>query len=343
MKKLLCLAVALAIQYAAGIGPVGAYLGYRLGIQAVTQGWLLDSVHLTLPSPSDTTIYAVARDTTALDSELVYRNLPGYLFETRTWTNGSPSTGSDTTYESTGVYLKQKQFLVDTYSVVTRYEIPFSVNSWWRTGTAGTYYVDFGHNDTIDTVSIWADTTRVIGTEDVTTPYGTVAGCYKLLTRFRSCIKYNYGGVLMRDSELTTTIEWYKDSLWKVRDSVHSDGRIYVFIIIWLRAGNMVTDGAQELWALSPTGIREPHDAVARFRFAEFGPSPFRGNCVIKLRSNCPSGRLRILAPDGEEVFSASIRDQVVWQPRNLPQGVYHLVFENRLGRYSLGRVIYLR
>ena len=36
------------------IGPVGDYLGYRLNLQAVMSMSVWDSVHLTLPTPTDT-------------------------------------------------------------------------------------------------------------------------------------------------------------------------------------------------------------------------------------------------------------------------------------------------
>jgi hypothetical protein len=353
MKRIVCVVGLLFAGQALGTGPVGQYLGYRLGIQAVSQSWNKDSLHLTLPAPYDTVITGATLDTTVLESELLYRGWPGYLFHVTSWANGSPSTTYDTTYESTGVYLKRRVVFTDTQVSVTQYKIPFTIGSWWRTGIEGTYYVDFGHNDTIDTIRIWADTARVIARETVTTPYGTVPDCYKIVSRSNWCVSTIVSGVLMRDSMVVTDIEWYKDSLWSIKDSAYSEGKIYARLLgFWLRAGSSYIWGRRELLALSPSGIASEPAAITRGDQLTVEPNPFPSYCVIRAPDRPRGNRLgrvgansllRVFDSAGRLVFTAPIRDRIVWQPRGVPPGIYHLEAETPAGERHSGRAVYLK
>jgi len=354
MRKLPLFGVGLLLLTKAfGVGPVGEYLGFELNRQAAFSGWFRESLHMTLPVPYDTLFLSTNQDTVTNSAELLYHGLPGYLFRNNSWVNGSPTMTYDTLYESAGVSLKQKQAVGDTVAVfVERYRVPFTLDNWWLTGSAGTYPIDFGHNDTIDTVTIWADTSRVIAQEDVTTPYGTVPQCWRIRTSSRWCVVTPVSGIWTRDSMTLTTIEWYKDSLWAVKDSNHNDGQIRAKLLgFWLQAGNHIGSGARELLGLGMAGIaqtqpafRNPHSML---RIAAC-PNPFQQSCVIRVPQsatpqlrNSSTPELRIVDAAGRTVFTCPASATIEWTPTGQPAGVYLLMLRQDGQARALGGVVY--
>jgi hypothetical protein len=330
---------------ALAIGPVGQYLGYQLNTQAVSSGRAKDSIHLTLPTPTDTVVNLTSVDTTILDSEFPFRGLTGYRLTHYTWTGDSLLLTPDTAYESAGVWLKQRQAVGESLLSVMRYQVPFVVDSSWRTGSEGVYPVDFAHNDTVDTVSIWADTARVDGREDVTTPYGTVTNCYRIVTTSHWCVVTWIGGIPTRDSMIITDYQWYKDSLWQVKDSAYSLGQIRIKVLtFWLPAGTVTTCGVNELVSLGPTAVQDESSRTRSAHSSPFAwPNPFRIGCTIEPAgaSSARPARIEIFDVTGRTVFAARVKDRIVWRPEGLPGGVYGLVIRGTGGRTVLGRLVY--
>jgi hypothetical protein len=349
MKRLAVLGLCLfLLTQVYAVGPVGEYLGFQLNRQAAFSGWFRESLHMTLPLQFDTVISSINQDTVTLAAELPYHSLPGYLFRTASWVNGSLTASYDTAYESAGVSLRQKQLVGDTVAVfVERYRVPFALDSAWPAGLAGTYPIDFGHNDTIDTVTIWADTSRVIGQEDVVTPYGLVPQCWKIQTTSQWCVVTPVSGIWTRDSMTLTTVQWYKDLLWMVRDSSYNEGRFRARIIIWLPAGVHYGWTVRELLALGVAGIAAGPPNRTRWREFEVSPNPFRSQCVIR----CPRAedrdspylyaRLEIVDAAGRRVSSTRISDRLEWTPGTAPAGVYLLLLRRGQSTRTLGRVVY--
>lgn len=308
------------------IGPVGEYLGYRLNLQAVTNSSVWDSVHIGLIG-LDTASRSASRDTTVIDAEVLYRGLPGYALHTVSWSNDSLRSSYDTTYESTGVYLKHRRSTGDSAVCTTMYQIPFTVGDWWRTGTEGMYFLGPDSTGLVDTIHIWADTTRVVARESVVTPFGTVPDCYKIRTFSRVFATTALSGIPIHDSQTVVNIQWYKDSLWLVKDTSYSSGTIYAFIFIWFQTGVNFISVRSELVSLGMTGIefspvsREPPESGWRVL-----PNPFSGSCVIQAPVRSIGRPFRVIDAAGRVVYTARTSGRQVWQPSGLAPGVYRIV-----------------
>ena len=213
---------------------------------------------------------------------MTYRGLPGYALHTASWAEGTLRTSYDTTYESTGVYLKHRQATGDSAAYVTLYKIPFLVGDWWRTGAEGVCFTLPDSTGQVDTIRIWADTSRVVAQETVTTLYGMVPDCYRIRTFSRWFIATSLQGIPIRDSQTVVNVQWYKDSLWLVKDSTWSTGKFYAFIFVWLPAGVNFIMVNRELVSLGDVGIKDVplgHESAASgWRVS---PNPFRSSCGV--------------------------------------------------------------
>jgi hypothetical protein len=308
------------------IGPVGQYLGYRLNLQAVTNSSTWDSVHIGIIG-LDTVSRSSSRDTTVIDAEVLYRGLPGYARHTSSWSNDTLRTGYDTTYESLGVYLKHRQSTGDSAVCALLYQIPFSVGDWWRTGTEGMYFLGPDSTGLIDTIHIWADTSRVVARESVVTPFGTVPDCYKIRTFMRVFATTALSGIPIHDSQTVVNIQWYKDSLWLVKDTSYSSGTIYAFIIIWFQTGVNFISAQSELVSLGLTGIEfSPSVRKQPEPGWRVQPNPFSGSCVIQAPAQSFGRPFRVIDASGRVVFAGKAAGQQVWQPKGLAPGVYRIV-----------------
>jgi len=308
------------------IGPVGQYLGYRLNLQTVTNSSTWDSVHIGVLN-LDTVSRSSSRDTTVIDTELVYRGLPGYALHTVSWSNDSMRMSYDTTYESLGVDLKHRQSSGNSVVGALLYQTPFSVGDSWRTGTEGTYFLGPDSTGLIDTIHIWADTSRVVARESVVTPFGTVPGCYKIRTFSRVFASSAVSGIPIHDSQTVVNVQWYKDSLWRVKDTSYSSGTIYAFVLIWFPTGVNFISARSELVSPPMTGIEfdplvgKPPESGWRVL-----PNPFSGSCVIQAPAGCVGKPFRVIDATGRVVFAGKAAGQQVWQTKGLAPGVYRIV-----------------
>lgn len=329
---------------ALAIGPVGSYLGYRLGLVAVSRGFARDSLHLTLPVRMDTAGGAAFLDTAIVESELVFHGLPGYLQHVIAWSDTLRSSSYDTTYESTGVYLKRKQVVGDTHAYVTRYMVPFSVGSWWRTGIEGSYFTPPDSTGAVNTIQIWADTARVEARETVVTPYGTVPDCYRIRSFSRWCVAARLQGYPFRDSMTVAGYEWYKDSLWSVKDTTFSVGAIYVQILnLWLRAGSSFVYGLTELVSLGMSGVGQGPECLPGPTILHLSPDPFHTSCVIELASSRKGLTAAILDNTGRRVYAGPARNRWEWRPDGLPPGVYQVVLSDGRRVVARATAVYLK
>ncbi len=315
-----------ALSRLGAIGPVGQYLGYRLNLQAVTNSSTWDSVHIGVIG-LDTVSRSSSRDTTVIDAEVLYHGLPGYALHTVSWSNDSLRVSYDTTYESTGVYLKHRQSNGDSAVSATMYQIPFSVGDSWRTGTEGMYFLGPDSTGLIDTIHIWADTSRVVARETVVTAFDTVPDCYKIRTFSRVFASTALSGIPIHDSQTVVNIQWYKDSLWLVKDTSYSHGTIYAFVFIWFQTGVNFISARSELVSLPMTGIefssRVRNQPESGWRVL---PNPFSGSCVIQAPAIGVGRPFRVIDATGRVVYAGKAAGQQVWQPKGLAPGVYRIV-----------------
>jgi hypothetical protein len=329
-------------------GPVGQYLGYQLGRQAATSGWSKDSLQVIFPTSMDSVVASNWVDTATVEAESLYQGLPDYVTGHETWINGSLVPSYDTSYETAAEYLEQQETVADTTVRVTAYRIPFTVDSSWRYGIAGTYYV---HPDTlnVDTIKIWGDTSEVIDQESVVTPYDTVGNCYKLRTTSHWRVTGMLDTFQTRDTLNVTSFEWYKDSLWAVKDSSFAVGKYYVYVKqlhMWFHAANSVSESVSQLVALSPpTGVAERSRPAAPSIQPRISicPNPFRASLQIAipgLPASGPCSRVAVYDASGRIVFTSRFNGRLVWQPQNLPVGVYQIVVTNPAGEHRCAQAV---
>jgi hypothetical protein len=307
----------------ASAGPVGRYLGYQVGRTETAAHTGMDSVHYLLPSPSDTIIYTNLADTTTVLAETTIGE-PAWVLR-QTVSGDTNFTALDTVFESGDTLLHQPWRLGDSTRSYGQYLVPFSLDLWWRTGLEGTFYADVDGDGTIDTTAIWADTVRVTGIEDVTVPYGTVPGCYKLRTTLRQATALTFQGLAVRETAEVSQVQWYKDSLWWVKDSSYVFARAYVQVLIWLHAADIVSENNGQLLSLA-TSVEEVRAAVPA-RPIWTGPNPFIH--VLRLRSSTGHPvTVDIFDAAGRCVRSLDLGPRAVWDGRDnrgraLPAGSY--------------------
>jgi hypothetical protein len=312
----------------ATIGPVGTYLGYRLRLQAATSSSTWDSVHIDPPINLDSVSRASSNDTTVIATELSYHGPYGYAMHTVSWSNDRMSMTYDTTYESLGVYLKSPQSTGNSTVFATLYQIPFVVGDSWRTGTEGTYFLGPDSTGLVDTIHIWADTSRVVARETVVTPFDTVPDCYKIRTFSRVFATTAMSGFPIHDSQTVVNIQWYKDSLWLVKDTSYSSGKIYALVAhFWLSVGENFISARSELDSQPVTGIeftpwvRKQSESGWRVL-----PNPFSGSCVIQAPALSIGKPFRVIDVTGRVVYAARAFGQQAWLPKGLAPGVYRIV-----------------
>ena len=262
-------AVLLALVGPALAGPVGTYLGYEVGRTAIMHHWGRDSLHLYLPTPSDSVWSSDSYDTSRVVAETTYEGSPAWLIA-----RSGSLTPLDTAVESGDSLLKQKFQFQDLSLWANAWRVPFSVGTAWRTGLEGTYYFDLNGDSLLDTLSIWGDTSRVLSIEDVAVPYDTLRDCYKVLTTLHQALGMVDTGIPLRESSYVRMWWWYKDSLWVGKDSSSITARAYMWFIVWLKLADIESDRTGELVDIY-TGISEPATPEPRTAFS-LCPNPAR-------------------------------------------------------------------
>lgn len=312
-------------------GPVGEYLGYEVGLVQVREHAGHESLHVVFPLQFDTIVNHAWTDTSTVVAETTLNSSPAWLV--RHWTSTGGQTVVDTAWESGDTLLRAKFELFGPALWANRYLVPFQVDSWWRTGLEGTYFFDLNGDSLEDTLTIWGDTTRVVGIEDAVVPFDTVRDCYKLVTTLRQSLSLRESIFPIRESSYVCAWEWYKDSLGRVRDSSEIEGTGYVWFIIWIPA---VQFWASDTGVLLDqyVGLSAPERPAPLARLTA-SPNPFTRTTAISLPPavDCPggvtvhdaAGRLvRVLAVGR----SPSAGGTVTWDGRDdsgrrAPPGVY--------------------
>lgn len=235
-------------------GPVGSYLG-------IFQGkWALDTVSIcdtiTYFYPSETTeVYfyngvvceSIVKETLwqgniaylqktsysqILNSNFLFSN----IFSKKSFSFRKFQESYDTLFEY-GSYLCWNGTFFDTIIIQeTLYKIPFSINLNWRLGLRGRVFIlDLdGEGIPNDTITFLADTSRVISIENVQTPYGLIPNAYKIRNYTVMRVAGVYMNFLWRDTVRMNGILWYKDSLWRVKDSSYVNQRMWFNLGTWI-------------------------------------------------------------------------------------------------------------
>lgn len=331
------------ITSALAAGPVGQYLGFRVGKNARCTITEYDSVHCYWPTEYDTTWTNSGLDTTTILLEFNLGGNPAYLGFYRYHGTDTNYVDADTSWEETGIYMKMKDEFFDTFQIFTPYKIPFSIGSSWFLGMAGTYYVDIDGDGYRDTFKIWRDSVRIIAQEDVTVPYGTIRNAYKLLSHFMGYVGMTTQGIPIRDTLNINMFEWYKDSLWAAKDSVYQTEKIYVYFggmwMYYANANRFRVSQLTNLWV----GINEERMQALTEGF-KVGPNPFRSHLVISAPETDAKSELYVYDASGCHVEQRKLSKNFVWRPNNLPAGVYYLMVKNKESKtINLGSVIYLK
>jgi hypothetical protein len=323
-------------------GPVGRYLGFAVNRQGNALGAGRDSIHYLIPNPYDTIIMRNRVDTTTVLAETVRLGDPAWILR-QTSNPLILAEATDTSYESGDTLLRSRQVFGDSVRWLNAYRVPFNIGTTWPLGLAGTYVSDFTGDSIMDTLTIWADTCTVLDTEDVTVPYGTVPHCYKIWRTMYQRLAAEQSGVPVIESSYIRTFEWYKDSLWSIKESTHVSGIIYTRIIIWLHAADFVSTDVSQLTGLSYLGIAAQPYTAHRTPLT-VSPNPFRSSLRIALEhSNTGAlehSSVRIFDTQGRLVRSLSsllsLPFSLSWDGRDdhgrrLPAGAYFVRADNEV------------
>jgi len=345
---------------AAIAGPVGRYLGFAVHRQGDAIGAGRDSFHVLIPSPFDSVVASSSVDTTTIIAETVRlgdsawvlkqvtnatseleserRNdqvegpksnfaISAFSFRLRPGVSPISASGpdagaTDTSYESGDTMLCSRQILGDSVCWLNAYRVPFSVGTAWLFGLAGTYIGYFAGDSAADTLTIWADTCTVLDTEDVVVPYGAVPHCYKIRRTMYQRLAAVESGVPVIESSYVRTFEWYKDSLWSIKESTQASGPVYTKIGIWLHTANFVSTAVTQLTGLGYVGIAAQPHAVSPAPLTVF-PDPFRGSVLINCSLLNPNSSVHVFNSAGRLV-------RVLSPPQSSTPGPYSLSWDGR-------------
>lgn len=358
---------------AAVAGPVGRYLGFAVHRQAEAIDAGRDSFHFLIPSPFDSIVASNSIDTATIVAETVRLGDSAWVIQQVTnptsgcesersndevespkldfaistfpfllravfpmSASGPDTVTTDTSYESGDTLLCARQLLGDSVRWVNAYRVPFNIGATWRFGLAGTYIGYFIGDTMMDTLEIWADTCTVLDTEDVVVPYGAVPHCYRLGRVMYERLAAVESTIPVIESSSVRTFEWYKDSLWSIKESTQASGPLYAYVSIWMHAADFVSTEVTQLTGLDYLDVAEQPHTVRRASLTVF-PNPFLGslhvNCsVLPPNSSIlvfnSAGRLvRVLGPPQSPTPDPC---SLTWdgcddKGRRLPSGAYFI------------------
>ncbi len=314
-------------------GPVGSYLGYWVGKTEVTSHTRRDSIHYYLPTPADSVKTINFIDTTTVIAETIVNGDPAWILSSVV--NGDTSfTSTDTAYEAGDSLLYGRWQLGDSIRTAAIYRVPFVIGNWWRTGLAGNYIVDINGDSIVDTLKIWADTVRVLDTTTVTVPAGIYRGVYLIRSTMRQSLAMTYQGIPMRESTTVRAWEWYKDSVWRVKDSTSVTGTAYARLVVWVRLADFVITEVGQLLG-SPTAVNELAPASSRCTDAEpLASSIFTDILLLRPSPNCFPAELRVFDTQGRlRVRRRLASGEQRLAMTELPAGAYILELDGDKGR----------
>jgi hypothetical protein len=318
-----CLALLLLAAFAAA-GPVGDYLGFAVGRQASRTASGRDSVHFVIGTDS-----VVARgrvDTATVVAETLYGTDPAWLIRRVSMQTGAAEL-VDTACESGDTLLRTRSGFGDSLIWLNSYRVPFEIGATWRTGIEGTYLFDLNGDSIMDTLSIWADTSRVADTEDVTVPFGTIPNCFRIERTMLQRLVARFDTFAMVESSCVRATEWYKDSLWSVKESVFAAGPIYTKVYgYWLPFADFASVDVSVLDGFRPSLFEEGLGARPR-RPLSASPNPFRTKTAISLQLTAHGpGQASVFDASGRLVLKLTNRgSSFILHPASLPAGAYIL------------------
>jgi hypothetical protein len=146
-------------------GPVGEYLGIHVGRQFADVRVGSDSIDYLYGQSYASQWSSV--DTNCVTSETTLQGHHAWL-STVTSYRYDRAVSVDTAFEQGDTMLVGCRTVAGLSWHLNLYRVPFTPGSWWRSGTAGTWYADFTGDGQQDTMVVAGDTTTVMGTEDVT-------------------------------------------------------------------------------------------------------------------------------------------------------------------------------
>lgn len=238
-----CLLLAAAVE----AGPVGTYLGFQVDKQQTSTATGKDSIHFLVGG--DSIFYRSSFDTVTIVSETTRLGQPAWVLLRAT----NSRSVSDTVWEQGDSFLMGRQAVLDTVFTTPAYLVPFAIGRAWRMGLAGIHYLDLNGDTLLDTLTIWADSCLVAGRDSVSVPYGDVPGCWRIERTMRQALALMQDTLPVRETSFIRSVEWYKDSLWSVKESTCITGRIYMKLFIWLPLADFHSRTVSVL-----TGLRSP-------------------------------------------------------------------------------------
>ncbi|HTW92600.1 MAG TPA: hypothetical protein VMH22_12955 [bacterium] len=320
---------------AAVAGPVGRYLGFAVHRQAEAIDAARDSFHILIPSPFDSIVTSNSADTATVVAETVRLGDSAWVISQVA--HPTPDTvTTDTCYESGDTLLCARQLLGDSVRWVNAYRVPFNIGDTWRFGLAGTYIGEFTGDTIVDTLKVWADTCTVLDTEDVVVPYGAVPHCFKIQRTMYQRIATVVSSVPAIESSYVRTYEWYKDSLWSIKESTQASGPLYAHVGHWMHAGDFVSTEVVQLTGLGYLDVAERPSTAHRTPFT-VSPNPFSSSTVLHLTTGPLTSTLRIFNSAGRLVRALIPPQSLIPSPyslswdgrddngRSLPGGAYFI------------------
>ena len=231
-------------------GPVGSYLGIFQGKLAVDTFWDAETIRYFYPSETTEVYFYDGIVCESIIKETTYQGNIAYLRKTvypyfssfyflNPFKKGQRKEKQeyyDTLFEYQN-YLIWTGTFIDTFNVQeSLYKTPFSLNLFWSLGLMGrTYILDLdGEGLLNDTLTLLADTNRVINIENVNTPYGLITNAYKIRTHLLIKRHGCYMNYPWRDTVRVFGFQWYKDSLWLAKESSYQVVRFWFNLGTWI-------------------------------------------------------------------------------------------------------------
>ncbi|MCS7250425.1 MAG: T9SS type A sorting domain-containing protein [candidate division WOR-3 bacterium] len=320
-------------------GPVGSYLGIFQGKWALDTLSAYDTIRQFFPSET-TFVYSLeAIVSESIVKETIWQGNTAYIRKTyypinlknlqlintifqRNFFLQEIQEYYDTLFEY-GPYLCWTGAFYDTIIIQeTIYKTPFSINLNWSLGLRGRRFIlDLdGEGVPNDTVSFLADSCRVIGVENIQTPYGLIPNAYKIRGYTVMRIGASYMGYPWRDTVRMTSIDWYKDSLWLAKDSTYLIERMWFNLGIWILMAEARRVSKIYLKDIF-TGIFEKDNKKIKVILWQ---NPLTINFEGK------ESEIILTNPIGQVVYKKTLKARFILDNKKYKKGIYYLKIRNK-------------
>lgn len=321
-------------------GPVGSYLGIFQGKWALDTLSIYDTIRQLFPS-----------ETTMIDSfngivcesivkETLWQGNIAYLRKTyypqglkfnlslkeilsqKKFFERKIQEYYDTLFEY-GPYLCWAGAFYDTIIFQeTIYKTPFSINLNWRIGLRGrTFILDLdGEGTPNDTITFLADSCRVIGIENVQTPYGLIPNAYKIRTHTVMRIGASYMGYQWRDTVRMSSIDWYKDSLWLAKDSTYLLERMWFNLGMWILMA--------EARRISKVYLKDVLTGVFEKENKKIKVILWQNPLIINLEEK--ESEVILINPIGQVLYKGTLKEKFILDNKKYQKGIYYLKIRNK-------------